>query len=160
MAKDLTARRTLFETLLNRVGRHIEEGRTNLTLLWSPLDYREGQACLYLCYVLTLYDQVFSKVVGIPLAPKKREEFVFDVGGRIYLGGNMIALGTDAKQADAALRFYLEAQTKFVDLPEAEAVGAAYREVQTRTEELKRSLHRKVIAPTLLGICDLCRPFV
>ncbi len=153
MAEDIMARSKLYKAL----SRQVVSG-TGLEIVDNIFEGGDDRAVLGPYYLLTLYDQVFSRAVDIRLAPKQRQEFVVKPNGEINLFAYVIALLTEVESAEDIINFLLDAQMKLTKLPSARSAKAAYHQAEECTSRLKRELKRILLAPGLPpdSRCDGC----
>ena len=157
MAQDFVARRNLFHALLLRA-----KSGTKLALLPEVSDYEAQEPSLHLYYVHALYNQVFSKALGNPISPRRREEFNCETREQVRLGGHLVIVGCNYDQQERSIRFFIRAQDKLVELAEAQAATEAYRQAEKQTRDLKLALRRVLLkpGPPHNSRCDACRDWV
>ncbi len=154
MAEDVVARRELYEVIRQKV---ISE--TNLDISSELSLTQAGGNVLSSYYVHILYDQIFSKVIGIRLSSKMQEEFFIQDDLRISIPGYIIAAVNDVETAETVIKFLIDAQTRFTKLPIAKFAAVAYQQAEESTKRLKRDLKRILVGPGLHpdSRCDGCR---
>ena len=157
MAQDFIARQALFEALMLLVEAH-----TKLAVLPEVSDYEAKEPSLHLNYVHALYNQVFCKVLGIPIAPRRRDELNYEMEGRVRLGSHLVIVGSSKGQQERAIKFFIRAQDKLVELAEAQSATEVYRQAEKQTHELTLALRRILLAPgpPRDSRCDGCRDWV
>ena len=153
MVTDFTARFGLLDKIVDEIQSKI--GLPVLENLGYSGNDKDG---LGLYYAYTLYDQVFSRVVGIPLAQKHKEDFTFESPNFTRLGGYMVVRSHDLSLHTLAINYLLDAQVSLVELTETRAARATYEEALSRTALVKKHSDRirlEVAFPEG-SICDGC----
>ena len=107
-----------------------------------------------------LYRQVSLNARGTDCPLKRREEFVTDEAGRVWLEGHFVMAPKSWGQKDRAVAFFVRSQTELVELREARSTAEAYQEALKRTKELRREVRKILLSPALAGSCELCRPYL
>jgi hypothetical protein len=154
MVRDITARFGLLDKIVGEAQSRI--GLPVLADLQGPSSDKEA---LGLYYAYTIYDQVFSRVVAIPLSPKRREEFSFEEPNIARLGGYIVVCSHDLSLRKKAIDYLIRAQVSLAKLPEAEAARVAYEEALSETASVKKHMDRirLVVAFSKGSRCDSCR---
>jgi len=153
MVMDLTARFKLLDKIVAEI-----QSKTGLPVL-EDLGYSgNDKDGLGLYFAYTLYDQVFSRAVGISLSSKRREDFTFESPNFTRLGGYMVVRSHDLSLHTLAINYLLDAQVSLVELTETRAARATYEEALSRTALVKKHSDRirlEVAFPEG-SICDGC----
>ena len=157
MVMDLTARFKLLDKIVAEIQSKI--GLPVLEDLGYSGNDKDG---LGLYYAYTIYDQVFSRVIAIPLSPKRREEFSFEAPNVTRLGGYMVVCSHDLSLHEKAIDYLVGDQVSLAELPEAEATRVAYEEALSKTALVKKHIDRirLVVAFSKGSRCDGCRQWV
>ena len=157
MVMDFTARFGLLDKIVAEIQSEI-----GLPVLEDLGDSSKDKDGLGLYYAYTLYDQVFSRVVGILLSPKRKEEFSFEEPNVTRLGGYMVVCSHDLSLHTVAIDYLLKAQVSLAELPEAGAVRVAYEEALSRTASVEKHADRIRLAVAFPegSKCDGCSQLV
>ena len=157
MVTDFTARSGLLDKIAAEIQAKI--GLPVLEDLGYSGNDKDG---LGLYYAYTLYEQVFSRAVGIPLAPKCMEDFSFESPRVTRLGGYILVHSHDPSIHTLAVDYLLQAQVSLVELTETRAARAAYEEVLSRTVLVKKHSERIRLAVAFPegSTCDGCSQWV
>lgn len=137
VTRDVSMRLSLLGQIVDRIKDEI-----GLPVLENLGAAREESSAVDLYYAFTIYDQVFCRVLGVALTPKRKDEFMLEMPNTIYLGGRPVVRSPDPALRIKAINFLLQAQTAFVELPRALEVKRAYKRVQDRTGEIKKHADR------------------
>lgn len=137
MVMDLTARFGLLDKIVAETQSRIE-----LPVRGDLTGSESDQDALGLYYAYTIYDQVFSRVVGILLSPKRKEEFSFEEPNVTRLGGYMVVCSHDLSLHEKAIDYLVGAQVSLAELPETRAVRAAYKSALSKTALVKKHSER------------------
>jgi hypothetical protein len=140
MALDTEARFKLLERIKYLVQLPIEEGGTGLVVVdhIGYGDEAEPKAGLY--YVFTIYDQVLSQAVELPLQVKEPREFLLEPPNRVQLGDHRVLCGPDPDQLQAAVDWLLKAQQELVQLSETKSAAEAYSRANRAAQEVTREI--------------------
>lgn len=153
LVMDFTTRFELLDKIVAET-----QSRIGLSVL-GDLGYSDSDKDgLGLYYAHTLYDQVFSRAVGISLSSKRREDFTFESPNFTRLGGYMVVRSHDLSLRTLAINYLLDAQVSLVELTETRAARATYEEALSRTALVKKHSDRirlEVAFPEG-SICDGC----
>ena len=157
MVMDFTARFVLFDKIIAEI-----QSEVGLLVQCDLMGSGNDKEALGLYYAYTLYDQVFCRVVGIPLSPKHSEDFVLESSRVTRLGGYVVVMSRDPSLHTHAINYLLEAQISIAELPEAEAIRAAYEEALLKTTAVKQHVERIRLAVAFPegSTCDGCREWV
>ncbi len=157
MVMDFTARFGLLDKIVAEIQSRI--GLSVIDELGNSDNDKDG---LGLYYAYTLYDQVFSRVVGIPLVQKRKEDFTFEPLNITRLGGYVVVRSHDLSLHTLAINYLLDAQVSLVELMETLAARAAYEEVLSRTDLVKKHSDRIRLAVAFPegSKCDGCSQLV
>ena len=117
---------------------------------------------LGLYYAYTIYDQVFSRAVGISLAPKCMGDFTFESPRITRLGQYIVVRSHNLSLHTLAISYLLEAQVSLVELTETRAARAAYEEVLSRRASVRKHSDRIRLAVAFPegSTCDGCSRWV
>ncbi|MFC1980447.1 hypothetical protein ACFLVS_06400 [Chloroflexota bacterium] len=153
MVMDLNARFGLLAKIATET-----QSRIGLSVLDNLTGSENDKDALGLYYAYTIYDQVFSQVVGIPLAQKRREEFTFEPPNVTNLGSYLIVRSHDISLHTLAINYLLDAQISLAELPEARAVRSAYNSALSKTALVKKHSERIRLAVAFPegSKCDGC----
>ncbi len=157
MVMDLTARFGLLDKIVAET-----QSRIGLPVLDDLVDLGNDKDALGLYYAYTLYDQVFSRAVGITLSSKRREDFTFEPPNVTRLGGYMVVRSHDLSLRTLAISYLLDAQVSLVELTETQAARAAYEAVLSITDSVKNHSERIRLAVAFPegSTCDGCGQWV
>jgi len=157
MVMDLTARFGLLDKIAAETQSSIE-----LPVLDDLVDLGNDKDALGLYYAYTLYDQVFSRAVGIPLSSKCRGDFTFEPPNVTRLGGYMVVRSHDLSLHTLAISCLLDAQVSLVELTETKAARAAYEAALSKTALVKKHSERIRLAVAFPegSTCDGCSQWV
>jgi hypothetical protein len=151
MEQDLRARIALFDAVCKQIKEHID----------LPISSDVNTAGMFLTsyYPTTLYKQIFCNVIGKPKGKRNVEDFRSQYVGIIVLGNvEIIHCNNNRQQADSAIQFWVESQTKLIDLPESERAKKAYEAGQSKTREFNKE-KQKVMTTARLpdgSKCERC----
>ncbi len=137
MVMDLTARFGLLDKIVAETQSRIE-----LPVRGDLTGSESDQGALGLYYAYTIYDHVFSRVVGILLSPKHKEEFSFEEPNVTRLGGYMVVCSHDLSLHEKAIDYLVGAQVSLAELPETRVVRAAYKSALSKTALVKKHSER------------------
>jgi hypothetical protein len=158
MAEDLGARMAFLRGIIHHIEKTEAEGGLGVPVVPDIMKRGGNEAAVDPYYAFTVYRQVLSRSLHLPLAPKRKDEFWPEAPDTVHLGGRPVITAPDATLRERAVNFLLEAQKKLVSMEEAQAATDCYRKAEQKTEELKRHLDRLRLArvfPT--GVyCDVC----
>lgn len=157
MVSDINARFGLLDKIVGET-----QSRVGLPVLGDLEGLSQDKDVLGLYYAYTIYDQVFSRVVGIPLSPKRKEEFSFEEPNVTRLGGYIVVRSHDPSLHALAVEFLLQAQVSLAELAEARAVRAAYKSALSKTALVKKHSERIRLAVAFPkgSTCDGCSQWV
>ena len=157
MVRDINARFGLLDKIVAKT-----QSRVGMPVLGDLEGLSRDKDVLGLYYAYTIYDQVFSRVVGILLSPKRKEEFSFEEPNVTRLGGYMVVCSHDLSLHEKAIDYFVGAQVSLAELPEAEATRVAYEEALSKTALVKKHIDRirLVVAFSKGSRCDGCRQWV
>ena len=153
LVMDFTARFGLLDKIIAET-----QSRIGLSVLGDLGYSNNDKDALGLYYAYTIYDQVFSRAVGISLSSKHREDFTFEPPNITRLGGYMVVRSHDLSLHTLAINYLLDAQVSLVELTETRAARATYEEALSRTALVKKHSDRirlEVAFPEG-SICDGC----
>ena len=163
LARDIMARFQLIDAVAERIRRPREEG--GLALANSPelgfVGVTRPEVTIY--YVFTIFYQVLSQCLELPLGLKRQDEFVTgDVENTIFLGGIPVIRLIQGSQREEVIQFLLRAQADWVSLPESLAAAQAYRVAKAAIDGVNRIIDRLRLTPGFSpgSKCELCDPFV
>lgn len=153
MVSDITARFGLLDKIVGEA-----QSRIGLPVLADLQGLSSDKEALGLYYAYTIYEQIFSPAVGMRLSPKRMGEFIFETPSITRLGGYMVVRSHDLSLHTAAIDYLLEAQISLAELPEAQAVGVAYKEVLSRTIMVEKHVDRIRLTVSFPrnSVCDGC----
>lgn len=157
MVRDLNARFGLLDRIVAET-----QSKIGLPVL-GDLGYSDSDKDgLGLYYANTLYDQVFSRAVGISLSSKRREDFTFESPNFTRLGGYMVVCSHDLSLHTLAISYLLDAQVSLVELTETRAARAAYEAALSRTASVRKHSDRIRLAVVFPegSTCDGCSQWV
>lgn len=153
MVKDLNARFGLLDKIVAET-----QSRIGIPVLADLARSGNDKDALGLYYAYTIFDQVFSRVVGIPLAQKCKNDFTFEPPNVTLLGSYMVIRGQDRSLHTLAINYLLEAQVSLAELVETRAVRAAYKSALSKTALVKKHSERIRLAVAFPegSTCDGC----
>jgi len=157
MVMDFTARFGLLDKIVAET-----QSRIGLSVLGDLARSGNDKDGLGLYFAYTLYDQVFSRVVGIPLAQKRKEDFTFEPPNVTSLGSYLIVRSHDISLHTLAINILLDAQVSLAELAEARAVRTAYKSALSRTALVRKHSDRIRLAVVFPegSTCDGCSQWV
>ncbi len=157
MARDVASRLALLREIFART----EQG-TRMRAVEDLGSAHGDEPALDVYYPYTIYDQVFSRTIGIRVAPKSRDEFMPQPPHTLCLGGRPVIRSPDAAERERAVDFLFEAQTALLEIPQVREAKRAYDAALRMTEEVKRIANRIRLAVALPtgSTCDGCRKWV
>ena len=156
--QELHARLELLNTIISRIESAKSQGGLGAKVLNNidPDGVRGSAVGLY--YAFTIYHQVLSRVLEVPLGAKSKEEFHIESKITIRLGDHIVISDRSKKSRDAGVQYLLDAQESWVDMPEAITAGSSHRSAKAAGDTLGGHAQRLALFPTLPTEtrCDVC----
>lgn len=157
--RDVESQLGLMAILKRRVQAPLKDGGLGLRIVAADPGSRPA-GYLYPYYLNLLYRQVSLNALGSDYPSKRRDEFITDEAGRVWLEGYFVMAPKTRGQKDQAVEFFVRSQTGLVGLKEACSTAEGYQEALKRTKELRREVRKILLSPVLAGSCELCRPYL
>lgn len=146
MEQDLLARLTLFDAVCKQIkeslGLPISDMKHPIKPSLSPF------------YAESLYEQVFCEVIGKSKGKRIRENFRFDSAG-VILDNCQIIYSDNHQDSNIAIQFWIDSQTKLVELSESVNAKREYEAGQSKTNKFNREKQR-VLTTARLPIGSKC----
>lgn len=161
LAHDLSVRLGLLEAVVKQIQKPSDDGGCGLIVVNDVRDSQVDEA-VDLYYAFTIYDQILSRCLGLPHAPKEQRDFMSDEPNIVYLGGRPVLKTTDETRRQRAVDYLLWAQTGLMPLAEESGAPGTYRAAEQSVEDLRRHVNRLRLAAGFPpgSTCDGCRLWV
>jgi len=158
IARDVQSRLALLEVVIKRLEKPGAEDGLGTSVVADFKSDPNGDAVSF-SYAFVIADEALSKALGLAHTPTSEQAFEPWRDGLVHLAGRPVIRARDEASARIAVRFLIEAQVTYGELPEATAAAADYRRAEKAADELKRHVERLRLTPAFrLGTtCDLCR---
>ena len=158
IARDVQSRLALLEVVIKRLEKPEVEDGLGTSVVADFKSDPNGDAVSF-SYAFVIADEALSKALGLAHTPTSEQAFEPWRDGLVHLAGRPVIRARDEASARIAVRFLIEAQATYGELPEATAAAADYRRAEKAADELKRHVERLRLTPAFrLGTtCDLCR---
>ena len=161
MAQDISVRLELLETIIHMVERPPDKGGAGLSVTdWDQ--NRSVVSAVGTYYIFTIYDQLFSKALGLSHMPKTRRDFFSPSPDIVQLGSHYVISSPDEKERELAIDFLLSAQEGLVPPRDFAKAVKACRLVEQATNDLKKHMELLKLGPAFPpgSSCSLCLPFL
>ena len=164
MAEDMSARHSLLEIVIRRIEADAHSGGLGWPVIpeTGPTFLTKAQTqglAVSLYYAFRLFDQVFSRCLGLPIGGYEKKDFMVGKKGVVDLGGNPVVYATGKSRLEKAIGFFLKSQEELTGVAEAQAAVKAYRRVESGTKALKGHIDRLRLAVAFPrgSLCNGCR---
>lgn len=161
LAKDLSVRLGLLEAVVKQIQKPSDDGGCGLIVVNDVRDSQVDEA-VDLYYAFTIYDQILSRCLGLPHAPKEQRDFMTDEPNIVYLGGRPVLKTPDEARRQHAVDYLLWAQTGLTSLAEESGAPGTCHAAEQSVEDLRSHINRLRLAAGFPpgSTCDACRLWV